>query len=78
MNVLDGVLKGVATSLLGFIVMGLAVYGWIWGDWFTSDVQALIFGGIGFALLFVREKLAENVIDWLKGRLGGGTKPPAP
>lgn len=76
---LDGILKGVATSTLGFIIMCLTVYGWIWGEWFTSDQQALIFGAIGFGLLFIREKLAEAAIDWIKNKIGGGSaKPPAP
>lgn len=74
--ILDGIIKGVLTSILGFVIICLAVYGWIWGDWFTSDNQALIFGAIGFGLLFVREKLAEATIDWIKTKIGGSAKPP--
>lgn len=79
--ILDGIIKGVLTSILGFAMICLTVYGWIWGDWFTSDSQALIFGALGFGLLFVREKLAEIMIEWAKNliaKIGGSAKPPAP
>jgi len=78
MNVFDGILKGIVTSVLGLVIMGLAVYGWIWGDWFISDNQAMVFGGIGFALLFIREKLADLIIDFIKSKIGDKTTPPAP
>ena len=75
---LDGIIKGVLTSVLGLIVMCLAIYGWIWGDWFDDSTQALIFGGIGFGLMFVREKLAMLLIDWLAKKFGSKFEEPKP
>lgn len=59
MNALDNFIKGPLTSLIGLACMCAALFGW-WTDWLT-DWQGGGLGIIGFALLFMRDKLPDFI-----------------
>ena len=58
-NYIDNFIKGPLTSVLGLILMCAAGYGW-WTDELT-DWQAGGAGIVGFALLFMRDKLPDFI-----------------
>lgn len=56
---IDNFIKGPLTSLLGFCLMITAFLAWFTDD--LTDWQAGAVGIIGFALLFMRDKLPDFV-----------------
>lgn len=55
----DGFIKGPLTSILGILVMVASWYAWRHDG--LTDYQSLGSGTIGFALLFMRDKLPEFI-----------------
>lgn len=71
----ENVLKSIVTTVLGAVIMGFAFYGW-YTEWLT-DWQAGGSGMIGFALLFMRDKLPEFIGQFftvLLDKFKGGSK----
>lgn len=69
MNSFDNIIKGPITSILGLVIMGAAAGGWFIGylpDW----THAAGFGGIGFGLLFMRDKIPMFISYFVKKKLG--------
>lgn len=58
----ENILKGIVTTILGSVLMGFAFYGWYFekGEDALKDWEALVLGGIGFALMFLRLKIEET------------------
>lgn len=63
----ENTIKGLFTTVIGMVLMVLAVYGW-WED-HVSDTQAIVIGVAGFALMFLRVKLEDTILDAIKNKL---------
>ena len=74
-NAFDNFIKGPLTSIIGLIVMCAAGYGW-----YTDHLTNWEGGGagiVGFALLFMRDKIPGFITEFFKSLLskfGGGNK----
>lgn len=79
-NALDNFIKGPLTSILGLVLMAAAGYGW-YTEWLT-DLQGAGGGIVGFALLFMRDKLPVFLSSLFTGLIekftGKKNDPPAP
>lgn len=53
---METVIKGWFTTILGCIAMGWALYGYVWEGWEWQEAAGL--GGVGFCLLFIRDKVS--------------------
>lgn len=51
----ENILKGFFTTLIGAVMMGLALYSWYMGE--STDWQAGGLGIIGFAMLWMRDQI---------------------
>lgn len=55
----ENIFKGIITTLIGAAIMGSAYYGWYTDH--LNDSQGIVAGLLGFAMLWMRDKMPEYI-----------------
>jgi TRAP-type uncharacterized transport system fused permease subunit len=69
----ENIIKSWFTTILGCIAMGLSLFGW-WFDQLT-DWQGVALFIIGFALLFMRDKISGMIEQVIAAAINKFSKP---